>query len=317
MQDEGTAMKVATGVDQYVKYRQSMGIGFVGEKGRLKAFAQSVGDIHLRAVTPHAVRRYLDGNGPITNGWLHKYHVLNGFYRFAISRKYVSASPLPLNKLRRQRLFVPYIYSVADMKSLLKAASQRYRNCWLLSPATMRTLLLLLYGTGLRISEALTLTVDDVDLHNRILTVRQTKFYKSRLVPVGIDLHDVLLAYHRKHCVDAITGDEPFLTDRKGRRIAKQTAQHSYKLLREQVGLHRPDGSRFQPRLHDLRHTFAVNRLISWYRTGKNVQQLLPHLATYLGHCSIRETQVYLQLTSDLAQEASMRFFQYASPKAG
>jgi integrase/recombinase XerD len=309
-------MKVSTCVDHYVRYRQSLGIGFVAEKGRLKAFAQSVGDIHLRAVTAHAVRRYLDGNGPITNGWLHKYHVLSGFYRFAISRKYASASPLPLDKPRRQRSFVPYIYSIAEMESLLEAADQRYRNCWLLSPATIRTLLLLLYGSGLRISEALTLNIDDVDLHNCILTVRQTKFYKSRLVPVGNDLHDVLLAYRRNHRSGAITADEPFLTDRKGRRIAKQTAQHSYRLVREHVGLRRPASCFFQPRLHDLRHTFAVNRLISWYRAGKNVQQLLPHLATYLGHCSILETQAYLQLTSDLAQEANSRFLKYALPTA-
>src|ERR1051325_8103620 len=127
-------MKVSTCVDYYVTYRQSLGIGFVGEKGRLKAFAQSVGDIHLRAVTPHAVRRYLDGNRPIINGWLYKYHVLNGFYRFAISRKYASVSPLPRNKPHRQRSFVPYIYSIAEMESLLQAADQRYRNCWLLSP---------------------------------------------------------------------------------------------------------------------------------------------------------------------------------------
>jgi integrase/recombinase XerD len=318
VRSEGTIMKVSTCVDHYVTYRQSLGIGFVGEKIRLKAFARSVGDIHLRAVNPRAVRRYLDGRGPITNGWLYRYHVLNGFYRFAIGRKYVSASPLPREKPRRQRSFVPYIYSVAEMESLLQAADQRYRNCWLLSPATIRTLLLLLYGSGLRISEALKLNVDDVDLHNRILTVRQTKFYKSRLVPIGRDLHDVLLAYRRKHRVGVITtADGPFLTDRKGRRIAKQTAQHSYRLVREHVGLRRPAGCAFQPRLHDLRHTFAVNRVISWYRSGKNVQQLLPHLATYLGHCSIQETQVYLQLTSELAQEASVRFFQYALPTAG
>ena len=180
----------------------------------------------------------------------------------------------------------------------------------------MRTILLLLYGSGLRISEALALKVEDVDLPARILTISQTKFYKSRLVPIGADLHDVLLTYQRKHRFGAVSDDEPFLTDRKGQRIAKQTAQHSYKLLREEVGLRRPASFFFQPRLHDLRHTFAVNRLISWYRAGRNVQQLLPHLATYLGHCSIRETQVYLQLTSDLAQEASSRFLQYALPTA-
>jgi integrase/recombinase XerD len=314
LQTEGTGMKVSACVDDYVSYRQSLGIGFVGEKVRLKAFARSVGDIGLRAVTPKAVRQYLEGRGPVTANWLVKYHTLTGFYRFAISRKHVSASPLPLNKPRRQSSFVPYIYSVADMESLLQAADQRYRSCWLLSPATIRTLLLLLYGSGLRISEALTLNVDDVDLHTRILAVRQTKFYKSRLVPFGKDLHDVLRDHRRKHRVGTTNPDDPFLTDRKGQRIAKQTAQHSYKLVREHAGLRRPASCFFQPRLHDLRHTFAVNRLISWYRTGQNVQQLLPHLATYLGHCSIRETQVYLQLTSDLAQAASLRFLQYALP---
>jgi len=310
-------MKVSTCVDRYVAYRQSLGIGFCGEKGLLHAFARFVGDVELRSVTPQVVRRYLDGDGPVTNYWLAKYHALTGFYRFAISRKYVSASPLPRDKPRRQWSFIPYIYSVAEMKSLLEATGKRYRNCWLLSPATIRTLLLLLYGSGLRISEASALNVDDVDLRARILTVRQTKFYKSRLAPIGTDLCDLLGAYQRKHRIGAISDDQPFLTDRTGRRIAKQTAQHSYKLLREQAGIRRPAGVFFQPRLHDLRHTFAVNRLISWYRAGKNAQQLLPHLATYLGHCSIRETQVYLQLTSDLAQEASSRFRRYALPMAG
>lgn len=309
-------MKVLACVNSYVRYRQSLGVGFCGEKVLLYAFARSVGDIGLRAVTPQAVRCYLDGDGPITNYWLAKYHALTGFYRFAVSRKYVSASPLPLDKPRRQWSFFPYIYSVAEMKSLLKAADERYRNCWLLSPATMRTLLLLLYGSGLRISEALALNVEDFDLRTGILTIRQTKFYKSRLVPIGAGLRDLLSEYQSKHRVGAASSDKPFLTDRTGRRIAKQTAQHSYKLLREHVGLRRPAGFFFQPRLHDLRHTFAVNRLVSWYRAGEDVQRLLPHLATYLGHCGIRATQVYLQLTSDLAQEASSLFLQYALPMA-
>lgn len=310
-------MKVSTCIDRYVKYRQSLGIGFCGEKVVLNVFARSVGDIELRAVTPQAVRRYLDGDGSITNYWLTKYHALTGFYRFAISRKYVSMSPLPRDKPRRQRSFIPYIYSVAEMKSLLEAAGERYRNCWLLSPATMRTLLLLLYGSGLRISEALALNLEDVDLQTGILTIRQTKFYKSRLTPIGADLRALLIAYQGRHRAGDTGNNKPFLTDRTGRRIAKQTAQRSYRLLREQIGLRRPANFFFQPRLHDLRHTFAVNRLISWYRAGKNVQQLLPHLATYLGHCSIRETQVYLQLTADLAQEASSRFRNYALPMAG
>jgi integrase len=307
-------MRVSACVESYVKYRQSLGVGFRGEKGRLKAFARFIGDVNLRAVTPEAVRRFLDQSGAMGNGWLYKYEVLAGFYRFAVSRKYVSSSPLPPSKPRRQRSFIPYIYSTANMKSLLKAVDQRHRDCWLLSRTSIRTVILLLYGSGLRISEALALNIQDVDLSTRILTICETKFYKSRLVPIGHGLRDMLQAYQMRQRVGGNGPQEPFLTDCNGRRIAKQTAQHSYRLVREAVGLRRPEGSFFQPRLHDLRHTFAVNRLVSWYRAGKNVQQLLPHLATYLGHCSIRETQVYLQLTADLAQEASLRFFQYAFP---
>ena len=97
---EGTVMKLLACVNSYVKYRQSLGVGFCGEKGQLHAFVRSVGDIELRTLTPKAVRHYLDGDGPITNYWLSKYHTLTGFYRYAISRKYVSASPLPLDKPR-------------------------------------------------------------------------------------------------------------------------------------------------------------------------------------------------------------------------
>jgi integrase len=314
MSQAEAAMKVLACVESYVKYRQSLGVGFCGEEGRLKTFARVIGDVDMRAVTPKAVRRYLDESGTVGNGWLYKYEVLAGFYRFAISRRYVSSSPLPPSKPRRQWSFIPYIYSIADMRSLLKAVDQRHRDCWLLSRATIRTVILLLYGSGLRISEAMALNIQDVDLSTRILTIRETKFYKSRLVPIGHDLGDLLRTYQMRHRVSGNGPHEPFLTDCYGRRIAKQTAQHSYRLVREAVGLRQREGSFFQPRLHDLRHTFAVNRLVNWYRAGKNVQQLLPHLATYLGHCSIRETQVYLQLTADLAQEASSRFLHYAFP---
>ena len=84
-----------------------------------------------------------------------------------------------------------------------------------------------------------------------------------------------------------------------------------------EAGIKRNDGGRFQPRLHDLRHTFAVHRLTSWYRQGADVQKLLPQLATYLGHVRLRDTQVYLKMTPELLQAASQRFECYAGKEGG
>lgn len=312
-------MKLRQCVDEYVAYRRSLGAVFRGEAVRLKGFVRSVGDIPMRQITTDQVLVYLKGKGPTTNFWLCKYYTLTGLYRFAVSRRYVSASPLPKTKPRRQRNFVPYHFTEADMIALLLASEERHTRSRLLLPITVRSLLLLLYATGLRISEALALNAGDVDLPTRILTIRETKFHKSRLVPFGHDLCDVLTRYYEdRRSTDvpagSITDESSFLADRFGRRILRQTAEMTFKANREHAGLQRRPKSKFYPRLHDLRHTFAINRLTSWYREGKNVQSLLPHLATYLGHHSIQDTRRYLEFTHDIAAEASARFHRYACP---
>jgi integrase len=96
----------------------------------------------------------------------------------------------------------------------------------------------------------------------------------------------------------------------------RQTAELVFKRLREEAGVSRSSDARFQPRLHDFRHTFAVVRLVTWYREGKNVQRLLPHLSTYLGHARLDDTQRYLTMTTELLEQASICFEQYARPEA-
>jgi integrase/recombinase XerD len=309
-------MKLSACIESYVNYRRSLGVCFHGEQVRLRTFGGVMGDIEVARVTQAAVRRYLDGKGPVTSFWLSKYHTLTGLFRFAISRGHIVNSPLPVTKPRPTATFVPYIYSLDDMRALLRATDERHEEDWLVRPSTVRTLLLLLYGTGLRISEALALNLNEVDLADRILTVRQTKFYKSRLVPFGEDVHGLLHRYHQLHHRRGThAGDRPFLMDRNERRILRQTAELVFYRIRDYAGLRRAPGFKFRPRLHDLRHTFAVNRLVSWYQEGQNVQRLLPHLSTYLGHRSVKETQPYLNLTSDVAHEAGLRFLSYALPR--
>ncbi len=174
-------------------------------------------------------------------------------------------------------------------------------------------LVLLLYGAALRIIEALHLTLTDVDLDARLLTIRESKFYKTRLVPMRPDPTGVLRSYVDQRAKEYSPKPEAalFMT-RNGIPLACSTAENIFRRLRVRAGVLRYDGSRYQPRLHDLRHAAAVHRLVSWYREGADVQRLLPQLATYLGHGHSAGTQRYLPMTPELLHEASTRFERYA-----
>jgi len=309
-------MRLFSVVESYIAHKRSLGMLFNSEAVRLRAYVKAMGDVDIRRVRPAAVRQFLYGVGPVTAYWFSKYHSLNSFYRYAIAHHHVSQSPLPLTKPQDPARFEPYIYTNQDMQRLIDAADSRHRFVWILDPHTVRTLLLLLYGTGLRISEALRLNLDDFDVENRVLTIHETKFFKSRFVPVGEDLGHVLREYiDQQWPVERRTPTAPLLRTQKYERIKRQTAELVFKRLREKADVARPSTARYQPRLHDFRHTFAVVRLVTWYREGKNVQRLLPHLTTYLGHLRIMETQRYLTMTTELLQQASLCFERYARPE--
>ena len=143
--------------------------------------------------------------------------------------------------------------------------------------------------------------------------IRETKFYKTRLVPTGTDLTQVLREYASRRCkLSPIGPDAPFLLTRQGKRPSRAGAEEAFKQIRERAGVRRTDGARYQPRLHDLRHAFALTRLIRWYREGADVQRLLPQLSTYLGHVHITGTQRYLTMTPELLHQASLRFELFA-----
>lgn len=303
-------------INEYVTYKQSLGMSFQTPTVRLKAFLAETGDIEPDAITPEQVLQHLDGTtGPTTGQWFSKYQTLRAFFRYAIDRKHLHSCPLPKTLPRKPPKFKPYIYTVAEVKRLLDAADARHRPDWLLVPQTARMLILLLYGTGLRIGEATRLKLQDVDLDDQMLTVRETKFFKSRLVPVGDDLTKALRRYREYQWSSWETTDEStFLSCRTRQPIKHQTARLVFYRMRAEAGVWREKTARYQPRLHDFRHTFAVTRLVTWYREGRNVQRLLPHLSTYLGHAQLQDTTRYLEMTKELMQEASQCFQRYALP---
>jgi integrase/recombinase XerD len=304
-------MKIAQAVAAYVVSKQSLGMRFATEATTLKSFCRFIGDIDIDEIDPGRVRSFLDGNGPVTWFWHRKLSALRGLYRFSIAREYVTTSPLPTMLPQQPQLFVPYIYSLDEVRRLIEATTSREHRSF--SALTCRTLLLLLYGTGVRISEALGLDVGDVDLEAQLLRIRDTKFYKTRLVPIGSDLTKILATYASQRDKRLpTTTDAAFLVTRKGIRPSRAGAESVFKQLREVAMVRRNDGARYQPRLHDMRHTFATTCLIRWYREGADVQRLLPQLATYLGHVHIGGTQRYLSMTPELLRHASVRFERYA-----
>ena len=305
-------MKLSALVAQYVAYKPSMGMRFHTEDRTLRSFCRAMGDIAVAEVAADRVQVYIAGTGPVTRFWHRKHEVLRGFYRFAMARGYTASSPLP-RIVPKPPHFVPHIYSHDELQRLLDATAGCENPRCKLQPYTCRMLILLLYAAGLRISEALSLRLTHVDLTSGVLTIRESKFYKTRLVPMSPALTGALGEYVAQRAKDHPTSlDTVLFLTRTGTPVARHTAENVFSRLRVRAGVLRHDGGRYQPRLHDLRHAFAVHRLVSWYRQGADVQRLLPQLATYLGHVHIAATQRYLTLTPELLHEASQRFERYA-----
>ncbi len=308
-------MNLQTTVDQYVTYRRALGEDFLSNEALLKAFVRAIGhNKDLSDVQAKQVDAFLAGEGPITAYWHNKHKALRGFYRYVISRGYTKESPLPIVIPKRPQPFAPHIYNVEELRVLLGASLSYQKKCVLFEPYMIRTLLLLLYGAGLRISEAINLTLADVDLFQALLTIRETKFYKTRLVPLGTQLTQSLLQYAlwRQREEHSLNPEAPFFVGQNGKAINRHTFERIFHRIREKAGVKRTDNARYQPRLHDLRHTFAVHRLTAWYKEGADVQKWLPVLSEYLGHTCLSSTSVYLTMTPALLEEAGRRFETYA-----
>lgn len=303
-------------IENYIEWQRSHGAKFQSDAQRLRHFSKTMGDgIDCGAVHRDAVLAYLAGNGTLTRTRSGRYGTVAGFYRYAISRGLARRSPLPSpdSEPRRPKSPRPYIYSNEELHRLFGAIDSTRQRAIQFDGDTFRTLLLLLYGTGLRVGEALKLAVRDVDLPQSVLTVRDGKFYRSRLVPVGPQLIPILRNYAVQRANRPVSeGEEStFLANLDGSPVPYHTVIHAFENLLRAAGIRRPSPKVQSPRLHGLRHTFAVHRVTSWYREGADVQKMLPVLSTYMGHVKLEGTQVYLSMTPELMEEASHRFERY------
>jgi site-specific recombinase XerD len=210
----------------------------------------------------------------------------------------------------RQRRKPPHIYSNREVEQLMAEAA-RLPSSSGLRPITYKTLIGLLASTGLRPQEVLALNKADVDLETGILAIRQTKFGKSRFVPVDDSTRRALARYVKQRGrLDRRRATEAFLVSERGQRLAPSSTRKTFAMLSCAIGLRPParkGRSGRGPRLQDFRHSFVTCRLINWYRGGLDVERELPKLATYLGHVDVSHTYWYIQAVPELLQLAAER----------
>jgi integrase/recombinase XerD len=214
---------------------------------------------------------------------------------------------IPMRKWVRRR---PAVYKDDDIARLLAAAA-RMRSRLGLRGRTYMTLFGLIAATGLRVSEALTLERADVDLERALLTIRRTKFGKNRLVPIHPTTANALKEYAvRRDATFCSLATRTFFVSEAGRRLSPDAARYAFARLSQRTGLRPPMPRRKMgrgPRIHDLRHRFAIQTLIKWYRDGRNVDREIPKLAAYLGHSSAEGTYWYIEAVPELLLLAAKR----------
>ena len=228
--------------------------------------------------------------------WANRTIVIRQLARYMNSHGF-TAYETPLVIHDKPSDFVPHIYSDTELSMIFHAADQlpSYTNC----PnrgAVVSLLVRLLYGCGLRISEALGLKMKDVDLDNGVLTVLESKFEKSRYVPIAPELTDRCRNYAKTIRKNSYAEDW-FFPAPDGSHYSRKTIEAIFRTLLYEAGI--PHTGR-GPRLHDLRHTFAVHCLKKWVVAGNDINTMLPVLSAYLGHKNLKGTQQYLRLTADM-----------------
>jgi len=233
----------------------------------------------------------------------HRMTAVRGFARFLAGIDPATQIP-PLGLLPdRRRWAPPFLYSPEDITTLLQGARS------LASPlraATYETLFGLLTVTGMRVGEAIRLDQADVDFNTGVISVLESKFGKSRLVPVESSTLNALGNYaERRGEFRVRPGNDSFFVSLTGRRLIYVSVDEVFRQLRDQGGI--GAGSSSRPRIHGLRHTFAVTTLIGWYRDGVDVAARLPWLSTYLGHRDPRSTYWYLSAAPELLAIAADR----------
>ena len=300
-------------VEEYLRIRRALGFQLDDHGRLLAAFIDHLERIGASTPTVDAALQWATApQGVQPFRWKQRLSVVRGFARYLHGLD--PAVPVPPSDLLvyRRRRPTPSVMSDSDITRLLSAASQRPRP---LTAATYHTLFGLMAVTGMRVGEAVGLDVDDVDLDSGVIVIRETKHHKARRIPVHPTTVAALCRYSqlRQHPCPRPTVPCFFVSSRAG-RITTRRARAMFARLVDHAGLQPRAGAR--PRVHDLRHSFAVATLLDWYRDGTDVTARMPLLSAYLGHVGPASTYWYLQATPELLGVAAQWLEQHQGQRS-
>jgi integrase len=296
---------MVTLAQEYLASRRKLGLALKVEGMQLLAFAQYADRVrHRGPVTTELALRWAKlPQDASPEYWSRRLGIVRRFAKYRLL--FDPATEIPPEHLLGPacRRPSPYIYSEGEIAALMQAC-RRLGPAGGLRPSTYATFFGLLASTGLRSAEALRLTGADVDLSAGMLCVSETKFHKSRLVPLHSSTVRALRAYvARRHHRHPLSREQAFFLTEKGTALKYGRMFATFNYLRRILGWQKTSA----PRIHDLRHTFAVRRLLAWYQAGVEIDQKIPALSTYLGHVRVRDTYWYLTAVPALLAIASAR----------
>lgn len=296
-----------TALQEYLTIRRQLGFKLRDEGTLLLKFVLFIEEEEASFITRDlALRWAMQPEDVLPAWWARRLSMVRSFAQYrraADPRTEVPPQGLLPHRYRRK---APYIYSDEEIKQLTEAAKELPSEDGLRSH-TYSTLFGLLAVTGMRMKEVISLQCKDVDLTQGILTIVQTKFGKSRLLPLHPTTQHALQQYEcRRNQICQNPRHPNFFLSDSGRRLTDSTVRYTFIKIAQQIGLRGPRDNH-GPRVHDYRHAFAVRTLLNWYRNGVDVEREIPKLATYLGHTHVNNTYWYLSAIAELMHLAMKR----------
>jgi integrase/recombinase XerD len=294
-------------VQDYLSLRRGLGFKLKRHSRLLKEFVSFLEQADASQITSRLALQWATQPQHIQQAeWAARLSVVRGFARYWSATDPATEVPPEGLLPYRHRRAKPYLYSDEQVHQLLEAA-KNMPTTHSLQPWTYHCLFGLLAVTGLRISEALNLRSTDVDWSEGILTIRDSKFSKSRLIPLHSSSLKVLSDYGaRRDCLFAERKTPYFFCSRYDGRLDEGQVRRVFYVISRQIGIRGASASH-GPRLHDFRHRFAVQTLLRWHRSGEDVRRRLPVLSTYLGHSHVTDTYWYVNGTPELMEAVGQR----------
>ncbi len=321
MNSQWTGFKspLSKSIEQFLQYKRSLRKKFHTEERALQLLDRYLVECSVSSMeqlTAELLDNFLASRTRTRpRSYNHLVGVVRRFFEWMVSQEILPLSPFRAVSRRAVAQLRPHILKHEEVKEILLLAGRLPDAPNALNRGKMYQLIFaLIYGLGLRVGEISRLKIGHVDFEKNILIIKETKFSKTRLVPMGPKLGQRLNEFIDE-CGNKSAGLDPvfWFRGKERRPINPCTISQIFHQLVLQMQISSSEGE-MAPRLHDLRHSFAVNTLLRWYREGANPSQRLLYLSVFMGHVSLESTAVYLTITTDLLNEANHRFHKFASP---